>query len=271
LVGGIKHWHKKAELRETLTDFSSTVGPQSGIAATDYFLPHLVQRKSIYLFPNPWRTWYWGLSGEAQHHPNYVDYLVLDPIHTTHHQDLLTYLVNAGVFRYTLKTPELHILQRVRDERLPREAALADWETYSKTHRLLVTRAELGDAVEKDELQAGCKFQSGQPLTLDDTKTVDVDFTSVFPDIHIGSAYLYATIESAATQPVEISLGVDDGVSIWQGKQEIANIPGPQAFSPNQHRIPVQLHEGENRFCFRVDNVGGAWRIQASFSPVLQD
>ena len=271
VVNGIERWHNKAETRETLKTLAISIGPESGVAATDFYLPHIVNRRQIYLFPNPWRTWYWGLAGESQHHPNNVDYLVLRPAHAAQHQDLLTYLVNAGVFRYTLKTPELHTLQRVRDERLPREAALADWETYSKTHRLLVTRAELGDAVEKDGLQAGCKFQSGQPLTLDDTKTVDVDFTSVFPDIHIGAAYLYATIESAATQLVEISLGVDDGVSIWQGKQEIANIPGPQAFSPNQHRIPVQLHEGENRFCFRVDNVGGAWRIQASFSPVLQD
>ena len=45
--------------------------------------------------------------------------------------DLLAYLVNSGVFRYILKKEKLHVLQRVREERLPREAALADWASIS--------------------------------------------------------------------------------------------------------------------------------------------
>ena len=47
-------------------------------------------------------------------------------------------------------------------------------------------------------------------------------------------------------------------------------IAGPQAFTPNQYKIPVQLEKGKNRFCFRIDNIGGAWRIQARFSPLIQ-
>lgn len=270
LVAGAKHWEITADRRTDLRAISKLIGPDSGVAATDYYLPHLANRKSIYLFPNPWRTWVWGITNEGGHHPNLVDYLVLNPDNAASNMDLLTYLANSGVFRYIWKEEKLHVLQRVREERLPREAALADLESYLKSHLLKVIRVELGEIVEYGGNQAGCSPVVNRVVEQPYATTIDVDFSSIFPNVGKGSVYLHALIDSPITQEIEISLGVDDGAVVWLDQQELAEILGPQPFTPNQYKIPVQLKKGENRFCFRIDNVGGAWRIQAQFLPLLQ-
>lgn len=270
LVGGAKQWAETADLRKDFQAISKLIEPGSGVAATDYYLPHLVNRKSIYLFPNPWRSSFWGVNDEGSHHPNRVDYLVLNPDNAASNMDLLTYLTNNGVFRYIWKEEKLHVLQRVREERLPREAALADWASYSESHQFKVSRVELGEVVKYGGNQAGCNSAVGHVVKQADEAIIDLDLSSIFPLGGQRSVYLQAWIDSAATQLVEVSLGVDDGVVIWSGRQVLAEIPGPQAFTPNQHHIPVQLEKGENRFCFRVDDVGGAWRIRARFLPHLK-
>jgi hypothetical protein len=270
LVSGVKLWESTADRRADLEAISELIGPDSGVAATDYYLPHLANRKSIYLFPNPWRTWYWGVAGEGEHHPNRVDYLVLNPDNAASQKDLLAYLVNSGVFRYILKKGKLHVLQRVREERLPREAALADLEHYLTSHQLTVRRVVFGEAVEYGGNETGCDKTGDQIVEQVNATAIDIDLASLFPNTGKGSAYLHAMIDSPESQPIEISLGVDDGAAIWLNQQLLAEIPGPQPFTPNQYKIPVALEKGENRFCFRVDNIGGAWRLQARFSPLLQ-
>ena len=271
LESGYIRWHEKAPVRVQLKDISRFIGPDSGIAATDFYVPHLSHRRKIYLFPNPWRTWYWGIEGEGQHHPNNIDFLVLNPRHSAPHRDLLTYLVNAQLFEYILKEKELHVLQRVLKEREPRTAAIADWEAFNSRHRMQVTRAELGHLVASGETTSGCKYTAGKALDLKEGRTLDIDLTTLFPGVHTGTAEVYAYIESTVAQQVELSLGVDDGVTVWQGEQQIAQFPGPQAFMPDQHSTIIQLEPGENRFCFRVDNIGGAWRLQVVYLPLLQN
>ncbi len=269
IVAGLKYWEITADRRADLQTISKLIGPDSGVAATDYYLPHLANRKSIYLFPNPWRTWVWGVANEGGHHPNRIDYLVLNPDNAASNMDLLTFLVNSGVFRYIWKEDKLHVLQRVRLERLPREAALDDWESYRKSHQLKVTRVELGKVFEYGGNKTGCDPGVSQTLEQRDATNIDVDLSSAFPNVGKGSTYLHASIDSSSNQQIEISLGVDDGAVIWLGQQLLAKIPGPQPFTPNQYKIPVRLEKGENRFCFRIDNVGGAWRIQARFLPLI--
>jgi hypothetical protein len=273
LAGGARQWLETADLREDFQHISELIEPESGVAATDYYLPHLVNRKSIYLFPNPWRNWYWGVTGEGSHHPNRVDYLVLNPEHVASNRelaDLIAYLVNTGVFSYIRQGERVDVLKRVREERLPREAALDDWTAYRESHQLRVSRVELGEVTKYGGNQAGCNTSTGHAVEQADATMLDLDLASAFPLAGQRSVYLQAWVDSAETQQIEISLGVDDGVMIWSGQQVLAEIPGPQAFSPNQYRIPVQLKKGENRFCFRVDDIGGAWRIQARFLPLLQ-
>lgn len=210
------------------------------------------------------------MAGEGAHHLNRVDYLILNPVHVASQLDLLTYLVNSGLFQYIWKGDQLHVLQRVREERYPRELALADWESYCNSHQLKVRRIELCEVVESRGNQAGCATPVDHAVEPVDATTIDVDLASIFPGVGQRSVYLHASIDSLSTQQVEISLGMDDGMVIWLNDQSVVEFPGPQAFMPNQYKVPVQLLEGENRFCFRVDDVGGAWRIQARFFPLLQ-
>ena len=266
----VRWWEETAELRSDLQNISRLFEPESGVAATDYYLPHLADRQLIYLFPNPWETLNWGVVGEAEHHPNRVNYLVLRPHRVVSHMGLLTYLVDSGVFQYIWRGEQLHVLQRVREERLPRESALADWEAYRESHQLKMNRVALGDVVEYGGNQAGCDMPVDNEVKLVDATTIDLDLASIFPHGGRRSAYLYASINSRSTQQIEISLGVDDGIVIWLNDRLVAEFPGPQAFMPNQHKVPVELVKGENRFCFRIDDIGGAWRIQARFSPLLQ-
>ena len=133
-----------------------------------------------------------------------------------------------------------------------------------------MSRVVLGGVVEYGGNEAGCDSATSEVTEQPDATTIDLDLSSVYPNAGQGSAYLQASIDSPATQQVELSLGVDDGAVIWLDQQLLAEIPGPQPFTPDQYKIPVQLKKGENRFCFRIDNVGGAWRLQARFSPLLQ-
>ena len=161
------------------------------------------------------------------------------------------------------------MLERVREERFPRESALSDWESFRESHQLQLSRIELGEVVEHGGDQEGCGMPVDYVVKPVDATTIDLDLFSMFPDVGQRSVYLYASIHTPESQQIEMSLGVDDGVVIWLNDRLVEEFPGPQPFTPNQHKVSVQLAKGENRFCFRVDDIGGAWRIQVRFSPLL--
>ena len=71
-----------AALRETprYASYSELLAriPKDAVVSADLaFVPHLSHRRGVYMFPNPFRTTYWGIHAEDPHDPSVVDYLVV--------------------------------------------------------------------------------------------------------------------------------------------------------------------------------------------------
>ncbi|MBW4056988.1 MAG: DUF2079 domain-containing protein [Proteobacteria bacterium] len=52
--------------------------PDIPIAASHNLVPALAHRTEIYMLPNPWKVYYWGIAGEKRPAPDRVEWLVLD-------------------------------------------------------------------------------------------------------------------------------------------------------------------------------------------------
>ncbi|MGH8557871.1 MAG: DUF2079 domain-containing protein [Methylococcales bacterium] len=52
--------------------------PDVAIAVSHNMVPHLTHRNEIYMFPNPWKTYYWGINGENVPSPKSIQTLFMD-------------------------------------------------------------------------------------------------------------------------------------------------------------------------------------------------
>ena len=126
IISIYQSWIRMSDLRKDVNDFRSSINEKIGVSASDYLVPHLSHRKHIYLFPNPWQIHYWGMKGEKPHHPNKVQYIVIDPSQYSNHYRLISYLVNKGYFKEIKKTSRLIVYKRLRDENPDKERILKE-------------------------------------------------------------------------------------------------------------------------------------------------
>lgn len=69
------------------------------IAASHNLVPALAHRNEIYMFPNPWKTVYWGISGENSVSPDRVEWLILDSkVIDKKYEPLVARLFTSGEF-----------------------------------------------------------------------------------------------------------------------------------------------------------------------------
>jgi uncharacterized membrane protein len=272
-------WQDKAARRSYLKELDAKFGAK-GVAASDWLVPHLAHRESIYLFPNPWKVHYWGVNGERPHHPGVIRYIVLDRDAVRVNQALYDYLVDTGIFAKTSDKYGIITLERVRQEAADREKAISDFRNYTPIAPPALTHLWLSPLYQTAEQEfrrldidpsrvqppAGSTFLSDKPSgTILDLELGEVgksDFTS---------RYVHAEIVSPAVCTAKLSLGSDDGITVWyNGKQVLENIvPRPAVLGDDE--VDLKLNRGSNNVLFRVNNVSGAFRLQAALKVLACD
>jgi hypothetical protein len=67
---------------------------------------------------------------------------------------------------------------------------------------------------------------------------------------------------------VEILLGSDDTLEVWFRGEKLLEHLGPRPARLGDNRLSLQLRPGINHLYFRVDNLGGAWRLIVELKPI---
>ena len=270
-------WQENAPKRAFLENLNEKIASK-GVAASDYLLPHLSQRENIYLFPNPWKIHYWGAKGENPHHPNQVDYIVLDTGVTALQSDLIRYLTDTGLFQKTSEEYGILVLERVKQEVSDRAQAIGDYlannraeftgisisRSFSTTEPEF-TRMDVSPVSIQKGIPAGW-ITTGVPHT---ARSLDINFGEIDGGGAFQTRYLRASVTSKSDAEAQLNLGSDDGVTVWlNGKLIHQNIVS-RAAHLGDDRLNVKLNAGRNVFLFRVNNTGGAWRLLAELKPEL--
>lgn len=70
------------------------------------------------------------------------------------------------------------------------------------------------------------------------------------------ATYLYRTINVKVGGMMPLSLGSGDGIKVWMDKAEVLNKPVKRAAAPDQEKISVHLHAGENKLLLKIVDEG---------------
>jgi len=92
---------------------------------------------------------------------------------------------------------------------------------------------------------------------------LDIDLTADRGKTDFKTTYVYAEMDAGLTAvAVELELGSDDGLTVWQDGHQIVHDPNqlrPAKWGDNT--VTVLLQPGVNHFLFRINNGTGGWRL----------
>lgn len=268
-------WRANQGKRDTITRIKLSIRDQ-GVAASDYLVPHLSHREHIYLFPNPWINHYWGIEGERPHHPNQVQFIVVEREFLKLHSDLFEYLVDNGIFEITELENNIVTLRRLRPEADNRDQAVNDAKRYQRLSGLPFHDVAMSPQFQStpgslDRLDSDINAQQSvpegwEPISLAGRDSLDLDLTEGGVGL-VANRYVRAVIHSNKPEPVTLLIGSDDGITVWHNGTQIHHVLAARSARRWNDRVQIKLDAGENVFLFRVNNEGGAWRLLASVRP----
>jgi len=77
------------------------------------------------------------------------------------------------------------------------------------------------------------------------------------------TGYAFRLIKSEEDRDAVISLGCDTGVRVWVNGERVFESPTSTGFAFDRERIPVHLHQGDNRLLLKFEHHTGPWRFAA--------
>ena len=274
-----RHWERQSPLRELVSGYNDSLDPDIGISASDFLLPHFANRTGIYLFPNPWKLHYWGIRGERQHHPNQVDYILINPDFDWKHRRLLQYLQDEGYFEMEHRDRNIMVLRRLKPEPGDRLSAVAAANDYVGPD---INGVKFGQALlsppfsrptggfEAPPFIPGNNIPAGdwQPATSEMDGVLMLDLQPTTGEFVFAARYIYAPITVEESQDVEVLIGSDDTLEVWFEGKKILEHLSPRPVQLGDNHVRLRLKPGVNHLYFRVDNHGGAWRLIAKIEPL---
>jgi len=268
-----RDWKDMQPKREFLRGLDEKFG-NDGVAASDYFAPHLTHREKIYLFPNPWKVHYWGVNGEAPHHPNEVQHIVLSADAMLEQQRLYDYLIESGSFVKVAEQYGIIVLDRAKPEHADRATAISQYNHFSqvvppafRTVALSPTFSAEMDQFDRLDMDISA-LQKGMALT---AKNMGSLMPGATLDLELGeegksdfmTRYVRTELHAVETLQAVLDLGSDDGVTVWHNQQMVHRNMALRAANVEDDHVPLILKPGKNVIVFRVNNATGAWRLQA--------
>lgn len=267
-----REWQDNAAKRSHIAALDAQLG-SAGVAAGDWLLPHVSHRERCYLFPNPWKIHYWGINGENPHHPNVIQYIVIDKNDIRANQPLYDYLVDNGIFSQVSDKCGIITLKRMRPEAADRARAITDFIKYTPIAPPAFTNTWISPGYSTTESEfrrldldpASVKAPIGstslpdqQPGALMDM-TLGEDGKSDFT-----TRYVHTNLVSNAACPATLHLGSDDGITVWLNGQQVHENIVLRPAQPDQDIVAIKLKTGRNTLVFRINNATGAFRMLAA-------
>jgi uncharacterized membrane protein len=113
------HWTEDGDpLRQAKEIATAMPGSDDVVSATWRFVPHLVERASIYAFPNPWQRRAYGVGEAAQPDPARIEWIILDldALLDVDDHEIVDCIIAAGTFDEELRVGPIVVLHRDTDD-----------------------------------------------------------------------------------------------------------------------------------------------------------
>jgi uncharacterized membrane protein len=109
-------WARQNGRVATLEQAVELVPTGASVTATFSLLPHLAHRETVFDWPNPWKTAYWGNANENPRSPGDVEYLALDLRHVAESDRVIvdTLTQPGGEFEVLLDADDVLVARRIR-------------------------------------------------------------------------------------------------------------------------------------------------------------
>lgn len=268
-------WQAASPKRAMLKNLHREFG-NGGVAASDFLLPHLSHRESIYLFPNPWKAHYWGIAEKNPHHPNQVQHIVISPGAMRQHERLVDYLIGKEIFEKTADEHGVIVLKRIRPEVEDRDEAVNAYLNYSplvppafsnimvsrpfptqknEFGRLHIDLAAPSDAFPSADLHIP-QHRPGEIMSL--PLAVGMLGKSDFM-----TRYVRAELFVDKPTLAHLDLGSDDGITVWVNQEKVHENIVMRPANLEDDRVAFELKKGKNVIVFRVNNATGGWKLMA--------
>ena len=267
----LSDWNNNAPKRQFFAELDREIGDK-GIAASDFLLPQLAHRDRIYLFPNPWKTHYWGLAGENPHHPNSVDYVVVTAQMRVEQTELFDYLLSKGIFSVYKDELGIVVFKRIKPEAENRTQAVADYESFAAQHLTgftgiaisppFATPEEDFRTIQVDLASIQKAVPNGWKILPDPTPSQPMELTfgeDGKSDFH--TIYVRSVVHLDHASETILDIGSDDGVTVWLNGLKVHENIVRRAAHLGDDELHLQFLEGDNVILFRVNNALGGWRL----------
>jgi len=192
---------------------------------------------------------------------------------------LLQYLQDEGYFEMEHQDRNIMILRRLKPEPGDRLSAIAAAKDYKgpnigglKFDQPLLSPPFPYPAggFEAPPFNPGNNIPPGdwQPATSEMDGVLMLDLQPSTGALAYAARYIYAPISVEEPQDVELLIGSDDTLEVWFEGNKILEHLSPRPAKLGDNHVRLQLRPGVNHLYFRVDNMGGAWRLIAEIEPL---
>ena len=271
-------WQDLSSVRQEVRKFRKQLGA-SGLATSDFILPHFAHRKHIYLLPNPWEIHYWGIAGENPHHPNNVNFIIIYKNEYMRYARLINYLISEDFFKEIGKSNHFLLYERINKENLSRKKAVESFRNYFADGDIVFKNIKMSNTFSTGINQFGnlhfdaaqgtedskiyWKSQSGSP-----SNSLILDFSNHFADSAYRTVYVSCDVHVQKACNALLMLGSDDGLTVWANGKKIHEKLVLRPIHPGEDMVKMALKKGTTTLLFRVNNAEGAWRLHAAIEPV---
>jgi uncharacterized membrane protein len=240
--------------------------PHLNISASYPLVPQLSYRNNIYVFPNPFIVWNWGVNGENPANPDIIDMVILEArLVDGPNLTVVNELVDSGKFRATKRVGQFLVLERNREPKQPaslnvvtappppagiRMTAFHDpaRSTYG-LGLLLGIEPALEGSTKVVQIPRGTG-----PLALADGQKIPGDDNTV--------VVFNGTWTAAGRAPLQFRVQVDDGCRITIDGKVVADRWGVYPFSEVWTSEPVTLTPGPHHIVIEYYEWGGDAGLQ---------
>lgn len=261
------------QIRARFESFAASLpkDPDIPIAVSHNFVPGVAHRNEIYMFPNPWETYYWGIAGENRHSPDRVEWLLLENnLNDKQQSPLVARLLDSGEFCKVAEEGGWFVARRNAPAGTPLSATpvcaplrTADWlqavppengirgSVFLEKRALTSLRSLFGRKPDFEILTDTMAIpETHEILTMSDGQALKA------PD-NVRVVFTGKWFAGGADDTV-IRVHADDGCRVYLDGKIIVDYDGPHAFGAEVLSKPLRLKKGMHVIVVDYFEWGGA-------------
>ncbi len=243
--------------------------PDIPIAVSHNLLPHLAHRNAVYMFPNPFKSQYWGIQGENLPAPDIIEALLLDT-NAIGRQNMRIFkrLVETGEFQLEKQEGPLVLARKVPgSEKTPIENPMTLEPDSADSIRLLVFTSDTpvqsltalwGQSPDIDINTSEMRV----PLTVGRLASIEGLDLGAHDNLRL---LFIGKWEAAGEEEFVFKVRADDGCRLSVDNRVVIDYEGVHSYAQEKISSPVRLSQGMHKIMLDYFEWGGEAGVQVEW------